>query len=183
MWTYDLSGATAIRRLTFGGRNRFPIWTSDGQRIAFQSDRDGDRGVFWQRADGAGAAERLTKADQDTAHIPESRSPKGEGFLFRVTKGVTHRLEFYSIKDQKATPFGGVESGSPTAAVFSPDGHWVAYEGGAFSGNDRSIYVQPFPATGTKYQSPEWSRAAPTGIHSGHRMAASSSTRPAARFG
>ena len=62
IWTYDLSGATSMRRLRFGGRNRFPIWSADGAQIAFQSDRDGDLGIFWQPADGAGTAERLTKA-------------------------------------------------------------------------------------------------------------------------
>jgi Tol biopolymer transport system component len=55
-----------MRQLTFGGRNRFPIWSADGQHVAFQSDREGDLGIFWQRADGTGAAERLTKPDQGT---------------------------------------------------------------------------------------------------------------------
>ena len=57
VWIYDLSGATAMRRLTFGGRNRFPIWSADGQRVAFQSDREGRSwhllaGRRWQRDNG-----------------------------------------------------------------------------------------------------------------------------------
>jgi serine/threonine-protein kinase len=48
VWIYELSGATAMRRLTFGGKNRFPIWSADGQHVAFQSDRDGDLGIFWR---------------------------------------------------------------------------------------------------------------------------------------
>lgn len=28
----------APRRLTVGGRNRLPIWSADGERVAFQSD-------------------------------------------------------------------------------------------------------------------------------------------------
>ena len=27
---YELSGASSVRRLTFGGNNRFPIWSFDG---------------------------------------------------------------------------------------------------------------------------------------------------------
>ena len=61
IWIYDLSGTSAMQRLTFGGNNRFPIWTSDSKRVAFQSDRDGDLAIFWQPADGTGTAERLTK--------------------------------------------------------------------------------------------------------------------------
>src|SRR5262249_16818638 len=86
VWTHQLSGGRVMKRLTFNGRNRFPIWTDDNERIVFQSDREGDRGIFWQRADGAGTAERLTTAEKDTEHVPESWSPKRNGFLFRVTK-------------------------------------------------------------------------------------------------
>ena len=52
-----------MRRLTFGGNSRFPIWSRDSQRVTFQSDRDGDLAIFWQRADGTGSAERLTKPE------------------------------------------------------------------------------------------------------------------------
>ena len=152
IWTYEVSNATAMRRLTFNGHNQFPIWTSDGERIAFQSDRDGDRGIFWQRADGGGAAERLTTAEKDTEHVPEAWSPKGDGFLLRVSKGGTNTLAFYSLRDKQVMPFGGVATPSTTNAVFSPDGRWVAYQSGGRGA--QAIYVQPSPATGATYQLP-----------------------------
>ena len=74
-----------VRRLTFGGNNRFPIWSGDGLRVAFQSDREGDSAVWWQPADG-GKAERLTTPDRGTSHVPESWSPDGEVLLFSATK-------------------------------------------------------------------------------------------------
>ncbi len=70
VWVYDLDGRADRRRLTVGGRNRFPIWTHDARRIAYQSDRAGDHGIFWQAADGTGGAERLTTANDNTAHVP-----------------------------------------------------------------------------------------------------------------
>jgi Tol biopolymer transport system component len=152
IWTYEVSNATAPRRLTFNGHNRFPIWTFDGERIAFQSDRDGDRGIFWQRADGGGTAERLTTAEKDAEYVPESWSPKGDGFLLRVSKGGMNTLAFYSLRDKQVTPFGGVVTPQTTNAVFSRDGRWVAYESGVRG--TREIYVQPFPATGAPYQLP-----------------------------
>jgi Tol biopolymer transport system component len=66
-----------------------------------------------------------------------------------------HTLQFYSLKDKTLAPFGGIVSRAPTAAAFSPDGRWVAYESGEYAGADRSIYVQPFPATGARYQVPK----------------------------
>src|SRR5262249_1050337 len=37
VFVYALGGGTSMQRLTFGGINRFPVWTGDGKRIAFQS--------------------------------------------------------------------------------------------------------------------------------------------------
>ena len=86
VWVYELSGASAMRRLTFGGRNRHPIWSRDGQWITFQSDREGDLALFRQRVDGT-AVERLTKAAQGTAHVPQSWSADGGHLLFTENKG------------------------------------------------------------------------------------------------
>ena len=43
VWVHELTGTSAPTRLTFTGRNRYPILAPDGQRVAFQSDREGDR--------------------------------------------------------------------------------------------------------------------------------------------
>src|SRR5262249_25586286 len=77
IWIYDLSGTSSMRRLTFGGANRFPVWSRDGRYVAFQSDREGDLGIFWQLADGTGAVERLTTAEKGVSHIPDSWSFDG----------------------------------------------------------------------------------------------------------
>ena len=39
---YDMSGTSALRRLTYAGKNRVPVWSPDSKRVAFQSDREGD---------------------------------------------------------------------------------------------------------------------------------------------
>jgi Tol biopolymer transport system component len=86
IWLYDLDETSAMRRLTFGGRNRAPVWSPDGQWIAFQSDRDGDVAIFRQRADGTGTAERLSKPEAGTMHSPQSWSPDGAHLLTTVQK-------------------------------------------------------------------------------------------------
>ena len=160
---YELSRASSVRRLTFGGNNRFPIWSADGSRVTFQSDREGDRAVFWQRADG-GTADRLTTPEPGMSHTPESWSPDGKVLLFSATKDFVSSLWMFSLKDRTATPFGDVKgSALPTDAMFSPDGRWVAYQTGEVGMSEGDTYVQPFPPTGAKYQTaqggrPLWSR-------------------------
>src|SRR5262249_4233661 len=97
VWIYEISGATSIRQLTFGGKNRFPVWSSDGRYVAFQSDREGDLGLFWQRADGTGAAERLTKAELGTAHIPDAWFNDGGQLLFNEAKDGHFMLRALSV--------------------------------------------------------------------------------------
>jgi Tol biopolymer transport system component len=165
VWTYELSGLTSPLRITFAGRNRDPVWTPDGQRIAFQSTREGDSGIFWQRADGSGVAERLTKSAASLGHEPEAWSPRGDVLLF-TQYGPKDLLLTLALADRKVAPFGGVEvlaAPLPPSASFSPDGRWVAYSVGDGE-TPPSVYVQPFPATGAKYQiassalNPVWSR-------------------------
>jgi len=166
IWIYDFSGARVPNRLTFGGKNRYPVWSPDGERIAFQSDREGDVAIFSQRADGAGVADRLTKPAKDVRHAPESWSPDGNTILFRSAQGTNVGLWALSLKDKTASAFGGVQSATPTNAVFSPDGRWVAYQAKDAGKNGNDVYVQPFPATGARYQlpvsrdnhNPVWSR-------------------------
>ena len=133
------------------------------RHVTFQSDREGDPAVFWQRADG-GTADRLTTPEPGMSHTPESWSPDGEVLLFSATKDFVSSLWMFSLKDRKATPFGDVKgSALPTDAMFSPDGRWVAYQTGEVGMGEGVTYVQPFPPTGAKYQiaqggRPLWSR-------------------------
>jgi eukaryotic-like serine/threonine-protein kinase len=161
---YDLSGASSPRRLTLGGRNRFPIWSGDSQHVAFQSDREGDLAIYMQRADGNGPVERLTHPAKDVSHVPDSWSPDGNHLLFSETKGNETSSWIVSLPDKKVSPFGGIRTLLPINAVFSHDGKWVAYQAGRPGEN--GVFAQPFPPTGPKYQisagsaahHPAWSR-------------------------
>jgi eukaryotic-like serine/threonine-protein kinase len=160
IWIYDLAGTSAMRRLTHGKRDRFPVWSADGQYVAFQSEREGDRAVFWQRADFSGTAERLTRPQAGTSHIPESwsaqGSPQGNVFTYSVFSDSTRQysLASFAIQTRQSQPFRELTSTLPLASDFSPDGRWLAYNvtdtpaGPAQS----TVFVAPFPPTDAKYQ-------------------------------
>jgi Tol biopolymer transport system component len=159
IWTYAVSGATEIRRLTFGGNDRFPVWSGDGKRIAFQSARDGVRAIFAQSADGSSVAEPLTKPAPGEEHRPESWARDGRRLLFSILKDGKFTLWVLDLATRKPEPFGAIQSAEPPGASFSPDGRWVVYAstpvaGGILSQN-RGIFVQPFPATGELHQAPK----------------------------
>ena len=151
VWIYELSGKTQPRQLTVGGSNRFPIWSPDGQRVIFQSDREGDLGLFWQKANGSNQAERLTKPAKGIAHVPDSWSPD-QKFSFTATKldkGIESAVWIYSLQDKKETLFLEIPSAAVRWSAFSPDGDWLAYQSNETGRNQ--VWLQPFPATGAKY--------------------------------
>src|SRR5262249_12235429 len=148
IWIYDLSGTASMRQLTLAGANSNPVWTPDGQRIVFQSDREGDKGLFWQRADGSGTAERLTTAAKDEQHIAYSFTPDGKTLVIRTSRNDGDILMVPIDGDRKPkTLIGG--PGVQSAASLSPDGRWIVYTSNESGG--LAVFVQPFPPTGAKY--------------------------------
>jgi serine/threonine-protein kinase len=172
VWVYEWEHDT-LSRLTFDPReDASPVWSPDGQRIAFSSTRtDPATGnLYWQRADGTGEAERLTESKR--MPYPTSWHPSGKFLAFQQTNPQTS-------SDILILPLTGDEGsgwkpGNPMvflngpfgeyAANFSPDGLWLAYasnESGRFE-----VYVRPFPGPGGKWQVstaggvwPTWSRS------------------------
>ena len=148
IWVFGMAGTESPRRLTLGGRDRFPAWSADSKRVIFQSDREGDLGLFVQAADASGSAVRLTTAGKDAAHVPLSASPDAAVLLFDETRNNQTSLMAYSFRDKTTTPYGGIKSMLPTGAAFSPNGRWVAYAMRAEGRLLSALFVQPYPATG-----------------------------------
>jgi Tol biopolymer transport system component len=145
--------------LTFEGHNESPLWTRDSQRVVFNSDREGDEGLFWQRVDG-GSAERLAKAEQGIRPQPVSWSPDGKVLILTNRTGTSQGISMLSLgADQKPKL---VLKAPANNASLSPDGRWLAYHSNESGMNE--VYVQPFPPAGEKHQitttggqSPLWS--------------------------
>ena len=116
----------------------------------FQSDRDGTQGIFRQRADGSGAAERLTNPPPGVAHVPDVWLPLDDVFLFSESKGSQTSLWIFSLKTRTAVPFGDFHSAQPITPIFSPDGKWLAYT--SLETGQNQVFVQPVPITGARYQ-------------------------------
>jgi eukaryotic-like serine/threonine-protein kinase len=161
VWLYDLSRET-LTRLTFEGNfNSVPVWTPDGKRMAFMSNKEGQQNLLWQLADGSGGLERLTTGESLAA--PLSFTPDGQLLAFISVDPTTgYDIWVLRIRDRKAQPFLRTLF-NEQSPQFSPDGRWLAYTSNESSRNE--IYVQPYPGPGGKWQisteggtEPVWNR-------------------------
>jgi len=159
IWTFDLTRGVKSR-VTFGSGFDFsPLWSPDGRKLAYMStEKSGFRLLLKDLTNGG--EEELFKGGGQGNSAVTSWSADGRLILFNF--GATTRSDIWwmSLDERKphlylGTPF--VE----TAARFSPDGKWVAYQSNE-SGNPE-IYIAPFPPTGAKWQvssgrgaSPRW---------------------------
>ena len=163
LWLWDVTRLT-LTRLTFNpGGDSYPVWTPDGQRLIFSSQREGSQNLFWQAADGTGAVERLTSSpnvQQSTAVSPDSTR-----LIFTETASTTSEdvMQVELTGTHKVTPL--VQSHfAERNGIVSPDGRWLAYE--ANDSGQFEIYVRPYPAVnGGRWQvsagggtRPLWSR-------------------------
>ena len=162
VWVYDLDRA-ATSRLTFDATEDWtPVWSPDGQWIAYRSARDLAFNLYWQRVDGSGGIERLTTSSNPQA--PMSWHPSGRWLVFAETNPVT-------ANDLMLLPFegpaGAMKPGQPQPLIktpdsegeasFSADGHWIAYT--VAEAGRSAIYVRAFPGPGRPWL------VAPDGTH------------------
>jgi len=149
VWLIDTSRGVPTRFTFDAASDRLPVWSPDGSRFVFNSNRRGVFNLFWKSSSGAGADELLLESDQNK--VTTDWSPDGRFLLFRSLDPQTgYDLLVLPISgDKKPFPFLKTFF-DERDGQFSPDGKWVAYqsnESGRFE-----IYVQPFPGPGRKFQ-------------------------------
>ena len=107
--------------------------------------RGGQLNLWWQAADGTGAAERLTTSSN--AQFLTGITPDGTAVVFHEATPTMGRdlLQLALDGTRRVTPLLQTKFDERNGIV-SPDGRWLAYESN--SSGSFEIYVQPFPNVG-----------------------------------
>jgi serine/threonine-protein kinase len=156
VWTYETDRGI-LARVAQGADH--PVWSPDGEWIVFADTRAND--IARVRADGTREPEPLLTRTR--SQIPSSISPDGTLLAFtEATPETGSDVWTLSLHTRETHLVLGGRS-NESAAVFSPDGRWLAYVCDE-TGHDE-VYAQPFPGPGAKRQvsvgggtSPVWGR-------------------------
>jgi len=161
IWIRDLvRGVTS--RFTFDPASETaPVWSPDGARVVYSSDRKGQPSLYEKDASGTGPETELWSCG-DTL-VANDWSADGRFILVnRQTPKTAWDIWVYPT-DRASKPFPFVEGPfTEVLPVFSPDGRYVAYMSNESSRFE--VYVQQFPGPGGKWQvsaagwlEPHWS--------------------------
>ncbi len=144
VWLLDTRRNVQSRFTDHVATDLFPVWSPDGRRIAFASDRNGGAfGLYQKNATGAGGEELLLAAPE--AGFPTDWSPDGKLLLYQRDED----LWALPMAGSGRKPFAVVRTEfEERDGKFSPDGRWLAYVSN--SSGPFEVYVQPFPGPGPK---------------------------------
>ncbi len=157
LWIQD-PARDAITRLTFDpGLDVNPVWSPDGSRLLYSSNRSLIFRIYLKNADGTGSDEEIASAG-DTEFRPLDWSHDGKSVLIKKDGS----LLYLRWPGRELRPL--IEaSWVVRSAQFSPDGRFVAYASNE-SGR-MEVYVSPFPEMTSKWQvssrggeEPKWRR-------------------------
>jgi len=152
LWLIDIERSISSR-FTFGQASEWnPVWSPDGDQIAYTSDLTGVEEIYVKPSDGSANQRGMVEThDQKTAfdwsadgrYLLYSRDPavataqsKTEIWVHDVEKGENTRL------------LGGPHNYN--GAWFSPDGGWIVYT--SDESGRREAYVRPLGETGGRWQ-------------------------------
>jgi Tol biopolymer transport system component len=146
IWLTEFAHAGDTRFTFDPSVDRDPVWSPDGSRIAFTSNRSGQYDLYQHASNSSGQDELLFKSGHMKLATDWSRD--GRYLLYNDLDPKTKR-------DLWVLPMDAASSGRKPVAFlstdfdelngkFSPDSHWVAYQ--SDESGRYEIYVRPFPA-------------------------------------
>jgi serine/threonine protein kinase len=148
IWVRDLKRDVASR-LTFGPAvNAWPVWSPDGSKVIYTSNRTAGRFSVWQRnANGTGTDEKIFGLDaSDVSATDISRD--GTTAVLSVSR-ISMDVWLFSTATRKAEPLL-VQPYDEARGVLSPDGRLLAYQ--TDETDKPEVYIRELSPAGGKWQ-------------------------------
>jgi serine/threonine-protein kinase len=162
IWVLDVPQG-ALTRLSFNRPAIRPVWTPDGQRVAYVQQTGARVDLRIMPADGSGTAEQLLSWP-DLGLWQALFTPDGRSLVVRTVGGSGSREMWLVRLDSTDRPVPLLRSpADELSPSLSPDGRWLAYS--SDESGRHEVYVRSFPTMAARYpvsldggREPVWSR-------------------------
>jgi serine/threonine protein kinase/Tol biopolymer transport system component len=166
IWSVDERRGITSRLVADTSGAHMPVWSPDGRRIAFNSNRRGGIDLYRADADGSGTAELLLAATDRVGFIPMDWSSDGRQLLYSAGAGSQRRLWILPMQPRQEPHIwrsAAVSDAREDQGQFSTDGEWIAYTSNESGGYE--VYISPVSGAGRRRQvstnggaQPRWRR-------------------------
>jgi serine/threonine protein kinase len=148
IWVHDLAQGTTNRFTFDPAVDDMPVWSPDGTRIVWSSQREGGADLYQRASNLAGDETALMKSPEPK--FPQDWSSDGRFLIYSVNRGDRGgtNLDLWLLPlqgEQKATQFLGTPF-TESQGRFSPDSRYVAYVSNESGKNE--VYVRSFSSDG-----------------------------------
>ena len=150
IWLMEVATGRVSRFTQHAANDDAPVWSSDGSRIAFKSDRDRENSFFWKSANSAGPDALLHKPGIGLGPPTLYAWLNDDTLLYGHTGRRTINDLWRTSREGGGTAAPVLETPASEAyAAVSPDGRWLAY-----ASNDSGryeVYAAPYPSAQTRW--------------------------------
>jgi len=150
VWVLDVERAFYSRFTFDAAADLSPLWSPDGSRIVFISNRTGPFDLYEKSVDGDASERLLLATPQNKSGMDWSSDGR---FLLYRSPAPTTGFDLWALPmtGDVRKPFAVVQTNfDERDGQFSPDGHWIAYQ--TNESGHTEIVIQPFPGPGGKHQ-------------------------------
>jgi len=141
IWIYDIARRLPTRFTFDSFADQFPVWSPDGSRIVFCSDRRGHLDLYEKTTSGAGAEDLLLESSDEK--FPTSWSSDGKYITYTAYDNKLVGDLWILPLDGDRTPFPFLQTEfEEYYGQFSPDMRWMSYESN--ESGTWELYVRPF---------------------------------------
>jgi serine/threonine protein kinase len=164
IWTLDLARQITSRLVADAAGAHEPVWSPDGRRVVFTSNRAGGIGELYATRGEGGPDELILESPGKLMQVATDWSLDGRYLLYAVDQLAGHADLWVMPMASGQMPQSFLDTtANEIQGQFSPDARWIAYasnESGSYQ-----VYVRRFPGAGGKWEvstdggaQPRWRR-------------------------
>lgn len=144
----DLARGAKLRLTSDAATDASPIWSPDGQRIIFRSNRRGPHDLYQNVANGAGQTTLLFQSQN--AKYPTDWTPDGRGVVYHTYQRGTGS-DIWLVMADGSQPVPLVQTAfDEMQGQVSPDGRWLAYT--SLETGEAEVYIRSLSNASLRWQ-------------------------------